>query len=83
MDVANYTEFRQGLAHFMDSVCDSRSPLTVTRQGGRSVVVIAADEFEGMMETIHLLQSPVNAQRVLSSISNLDAGKCVERDIVE
>jgi len=83
MDVTNYSDFRQGLANFMDAVCDSRSPLTVTRQGKRAVVVIAADEFEGMMETIHLLQSPVNAQRLLSSIASLDAGKGFERDIIE
>lgn len=58
---ATYTEFRQSLAGYMDRVCDSHSPLTVTRQKGRSVVVLSEEAYEGLMETVHLVKSPVNA----------------------
>jgi antitoxin YefM len=83
MTHATYTEFRQSLASFMDRVCDSRAPLTVTRQKGRSVVVLDESEYEGMIETIHLLRSPANAQRLTAAISQLTAGHGFERDIVE
>ncbi len=73
-----YTEFRQGLATYMDGVCDSHAPLTVTRQKGRSVVVLSENEFEGLMETVHLLKSPANAQRLLGGIAALEAGQGVE-----
>ncbi|CAO3404251.1 type II toxin-antitoxin system prevent-host-death family antitoxin [Azospirillum sp. 11R-A] len=78
----SYTDLRNNLASVMDEVCDSRAPLTVTRQKGRSVVMISEEEFEGLMETLHLLKSPKNAERLLKGIAQLDAGKGIERDIL-
>ena len=49
-----YSDFRERLAAYMDQVWDSRAPLHVTRQGGRAVVVISEEEFDGWMETLHL-----------------------------
>jgi len=83
MSHVNYTEFRQNLASHMDRVCDDREPLVVTRQRGRSVVVVAEEEFAGMMETIHLSRSPANAARLARSIADADAGRLVEHDVVE
>jgi len=79
----SYTELRQNLAGLMDEVCDSRAPLVVTRQGGRSVVMMSLEEFEGMQETLHLLHSPANAARLLASIQQAEEGRLVERDLVE
>jgi antitoxin YefM len=78
-----YTDFRERLAAYMDRVWDSRAPLHVTRQGGRSVVVISEEEFEGWMETVHLLRSPANARRLLESIAAANSGKLEERNLIE
>ncbi len=83
MSHVSYTELRANLAKYMDEVCDGRAPLHITRQNARSVVMIAEDEYEGMMETLHLLRSPANATRLLRSIKAAEAGKLVARDIVE
>jgi antitoxin YefM len=83
MSHVSYTDFRKELASYMDAVCDSRAPLTVTRRGGRSVVVLAEEEYEGLMETLHLLRSPANAARLREAIATLDAGKGVEHEIEE
>ncbi|WP_020177692.1 type II toxin-antitoxin system prevent-host-death family antitoxin [Methylopila sp. M107] len=78
-----FSEFRQNLASHLDEVVDSRAPLLVTRRGGRSVVVISEEEWRGMEETLHLMSSPRNAERLLQGIAELDAGKGVEHDIIE
>jgi antitoxin YefM len=78
-----YTDFRERLAAYMDQVSDSRAPLHVTRQGGRAVVVISEEEFDGWMETIHLLRSPANARRLLQSIVAANAGELDEHDLIE
>jgi antitoxin YefM len=75
----SYSDFRARLAAYMDQVCDSRAPLYVTRQGGRTVVVISEDEFDGWLETLHLLRRPANARRLMESIAAADAGKLDER----
>ncbi|GLK81518.1 type II toxin-antitoxin system Phd/YefM family antitoxin [Methylopila turkensis] len=78
-----FTEFRQNLATHLDEVVDSRAPLLVTRKGGRSVVVISEEEWRGMEETLYLMSNPRNAQHLLDSIAELNAGKGVEHDLIE
>jgi antitoxin YefM len=81
--IVTYTTLRRDLAHYMDEVCDSRDVLVVTRQKARSVVMVAEDEFESMMETLHLLRSPANAARLLRSIEEADSGQVVEHGLIE
>jgi antitoxin YefM len=78
-----YTDFRERLAAYMDQVWDSRAPLHVTRQGGRAVVVISEEEFDGWMETLHLLRSPANARRLLASVGSANTGKLLDRGLIE
>lgn len=83
MTYVSYTELRANLAKYMDEVCDTRDALVVTRQNARSVVLISEEEYEGMIETLHLLRSPANAARLLRSIEDADAGKLVEHPLIE
>ena len=83
MDVITSTALRENLAKVMDEVCDSAAPLIVTRQNARPVVMISLEEFRGMEETMHLLRSPANAERLMQSIAEANAGNLVEHDIYE
>jgi antitoxin YefM len=60
----------------------SGEPVRIDRESG-SVVMIAEDEFEGRRETIRLLSSPVNANRLLSSLAQAEAGKLTEHGLIE
>jgi antitoxin YefM len=79
----SYTELRSNLAAYMDQVCDDRAPLVVTRQNARSVVMLSEEEYEGLLETVHLLKSPANAARLLRSIKEADEGKLVGHELIE
>lgn len=83
MAQTTYTEFRQNLAGYMDDVVASRTPLLVTRQGHKNVVVMSEEEFAGWEETVHLLRSPANAARLLASIAEADAGAAETHDLIE
>lgn len=83
MSHVSYTELRARLARYMDEVCDSHAPLHITRQNARTVVMMSEDEYEGMMETLHLLRSPANAARLLRSIDAANAGRFTEHEIEE
>ena len=82
MSHVSYTELRTKLAKYMEEVCDSRAPLHITRQNARTVVMLSEEEYEGMVETLHLLRSPANAARLRRSIKASDAGKLTERELV-
>lgn len=78
----SYTDLRSNLAHYMDRANDDRDHVFITRQGKEPVVMMAASEFAGWMETVHLLSSPKNAEELLKSIADADAGKLIERDLI-
>jgi antitoxin YefM len=67
----------------MDEVCDNRDPLTVTRQNARSVVMMSEEEYESIMETLHLLRSPANAAHLLRGLKEAEAGTMLERDLIK
>ena len=79
----SYSQLRNNLASYMDEVCDDRAPLFVTRQNARSVVLMSEEDYEGLMETVHLLKSPANAARLLRSIKDADQGKLTERELIQ
>jgi antitoxin YefM len=68
MPHVSYGELHRRLAFYMDRVCDDRLPVVVTLRSGRSVIMMAEDDYNGLLETVHLLASPVNAARLLRSI---------------
>ncbi len=76
----SYSQLRGNLASYMEEVCDDRAPLVVTRQNARSVVIMSEEDYEGLMETVHLLKSPANATRLLRSIKDADRGKFKKRE---
>jgi antitoxin YefM len=83
MAYVSYSELRANLATYMDAVCDDRAPLFVTRQNARSVVLMSEDDYESLMETVHLLKSPANATRLMRSIREADEGKLTEHELIE
>jgi antitoxin YefM len=80
--IVSYTDLRANLATYIDEALDSRAPITVTRQGRGNVVIISQEEYEGLEETVHLLRSPANAERLRRSIADADAGKVEEHKLV-
>lgn len=83
MSHVSYTELRANLAKYLDEVCDTHAPLHITRQNARTVVMLSEEEYEGMLETLHLLRSPANAARLLRALESAEKGVLAERDLVE
>jgi antitoxin YefM len=69
---------RDNLAEVMDSVCDAASHVLVTRQDKEPIVLMSHKEFRGLEETVYLLSSPANAEQLLQSIAELNAGGLAE-----
>jgi len=66
-----YTQARAGLATFLDQVTKNREVVIIQRRGSEDVAMITADELAGVLETAHLLRSPVNAKRLLSALDRV------------
>jgi antitoxin YefM len=74
-------EFEKNPAKYIDDAL-AGTPLRIERNAG-SVVVMSEKDFESWQETIHLLRSPANANRLLNAIVAANAGKLLERELIE
>jgi antitoxin YefM len=83
MQTVTYSEARENLKAIMDQASASRAPVLITRQRGENVVMISAEEWAGMEETLHLMSSPANAKRLLDGIARLDAGQGEEHELIQ
>lgn len=83
MDAISYTAARANLASTMEQVCDDHSPVIITRKKQPSVVMISLEDYQALQETSYLLRSPKNAQKLIESIAELEAGKGTERELIE
>jgi antitoxin YefM len=82
MEITTYTNFRQNLKSYLDLIFSSRSPLFVTRTKGEDVVVLSKSDYESMQETIYLLSSPKNAERIAIALKEYEEGKGVSRQLI-
>jgi antitoxin YefM len=83
MIAANYTEFRTGLKNFLDNVEFNNETLIIKRGSGKGTVLLSLDEYNSIMETLHLLSSKKNAKRLFESIEQMKTGKKVQHNLIE
>jgi antitoxin YefM len=74
MKTVSHTDARNRLSALMESAVRDREPITFTRDGGGTVVMLAAEEYSAMAETLHLLSTPANAERIRQGLADYEAG---------
>lgn len=82
MDTVSYSTLRKNLASLMDQVNDDRAPLLVTRQKGQPAVLISLEDFRSYEETLHLMRSRRNSERLSDAIEELRSGGGTERELL-
>ena len=80
MIAANYSEFRVNLKKYLDDVEENNETLIIKRKSGKGTVMISLDEYNSIMETVHLLSSKTNSDRLYESIRQMNEGKTVRKD---
>ena len=83
MDSMTYTTVRANLASTMDRVCNDHEALIITRNGEQAVVMLSLEDYKSLEETAYLLRTPANARRLLSAMTQLNAGKGVVRKLTK
>lgn len=74
MIAANYSEFKSQMKKFLDQVEENNETLIIKRKSGKGAVIISLEEYNSIMETIHLLSSRANADRLYESINQMENG---------
>jgi antitoxin YefM len=82
MDVVSFSDARANLKGVMDRVVGDRTHVVITRQKAEAVVMVSLSDWNAMAETMHLLSTGKNAERLRQSIRELDDQGGVEHDLV-
>lgn len=71
-------DFRERVTEHLSRVTRNHEEIVITEGDGEPIVVLPLAELRSLQETLHLLSTPANADRLLRSIAELDAGEGVE-----
>ena len=83
MIAANYSEFRNGLKSYLDNVEFNNETLIIKRGSGKGTVMISLEEYNSIMETLHILRSNKNAKRLFESIEQMKTGENSQKKLIE
>jgi len=81
MIATNFSEFRLGLKGYLDKVENDNETLIIKRKSGAGSVLISLEEYNSLLETMHLLGSKKNADRLFESIQQMKSGQTIQQSI--
>ncbi|MGV3002215.1 type II toxin-antitoxin system Phd/YefM family antitoxin [Vibrio sp. E150_018] len=83
MKIVSFTEARNSLKTVLDGVVNDADTTVITRRDSEDAVVMSLDYYNSLMETVHLLRSPKNAEHLNRSIEQYRSGKPTERELID
>lgn len=79
MIAKNYSDVRNNMKSICDMIVDDGETVIVTRKDDKHIVMISLDEYNNLMENMHVRKSTNNYQRILESRDQLEHGKTIEK----
>jgi len=74
------SEARKRLSPLIAEVNDDQQAVEIVAKGGTASLV-PADEYRGLLETVYLLSSPRNAERLRESTAEVRSGAVTEHEL--
>ncbi len=79
MKIANYSEFRANLKDYLDSVETENEIIFLKRGSGQGVALLSIEDYNSLMESMHLLSSRKNSERLQQSIDQMNSRDSEEK----
>ena len=83
MDAITHTQARKNFSALMNQVCENHAPIIITHRSQKPVVMMSLEDYNAIEETLYLLRSPKNAQRLYKALDELKQGKYEQHELVE
>ncbi|HEW98661.1 MAG: type II toxin-antitoxin system Phd/YefM family antitoxin [Candidatus Parabeggiatoa sp. nov. 3] len=81
MEQISAHEIETNLTGVFNRVNQNHEVISVVRNESQSVVLLDANDYNGLMETLYLLQNPANAERLRKGIEQHRQGQYKEIDV--
>lgn len=81
MQAVFYSQARNNLRSIIDNVCDDFDEYIITTKDNKSAVLISYDEYSAMKETMYLLSSKINRDRLGEAIEQIENLQFTKREL--
>lgn len=83
MEAVLYSQARNNLRSLIDKVCLDFSEFIISTKDNKSAVLISYEEYKGLKETLYLLSSRENRDRLLDAVDEIEKGNFTKRELLE
>ena len=82
MTTLSLAEARANLSKLIESAVTTHERFEVTRNGDRVAVLLGADDYDSLLETLDILSNPDEVAAIHAGLAELDAGEVLSADEV-
>ena len=81
MQAILYSQARNNLRQIINKVCDDYDEIMITTKDEKTAVLISYEEYSAMKETMYLLSSKNNRDKLMTSVEEIDNAKFIQKDL--
>ncbi len=82
-EITSPTDARNNFFKLLDLVVQNNQVYIINRRDGENVALITESDLRSLVETVYLLKTPANANRLLDAIEESKSGKIEPQTIEE
>lgn len=82
MTVLSLADARASLSKYIDSAATTHERFEITRNGARVAVLLSAEDYDSLIETVDILSDPEEVAALRAAIAELAAGDVASADDV-
>ena len=82
-EITSPTDARNNFFKLLDLVTQNNQVYIINRRDGENVALITESDLRSLVETVYLLKTPANANRLLDAIEESKNGKIESQTIAE
>ena len=83
MRVVNFSDARNRFKTVLDQVVEDADYTIISRRDADDAVIMSLEQFNGLMETFHLLKSSANSSHLGKSIEEYRSGKILNHRLID
>ena len=83
MHLVSFTQARSEFKTVIDRVVADCDVTLIHRRDGENAVLLSESTYNSMLETLHLLQSPANARRLMTAVEQDRQGAAQAHQLLE
>jgi len=81
MQAVFYSQARNNLRSIIDKVCSNFEEFIITTKDNKQAVIISYEEYSAMKETLYLLSSKTNRDRLLNAVDEIENLNFVKKEL--